>query len=211
MLIFLTPRVQASSTALQVNEMHICMKRVQNENDEARIQIEHAQPVPLIANRLSVDTEAELGRLGPTVPPATSKSVPRLLPQQLYHLHTVNTPLTLRHLLGAISMEYSSSMLPLQPKCKDRRCKGSPNRSLTLKYAFPQWLWLTRVLVRLLTTSYNRPELLLRVSYTRPSSADIFQYAYNGNTQGIRKLFHSRQASPYDTNVTGLTPLHVGA
>ena len=81
---------------------------------------------------------------------------------------------------------------------------------MALTYVFPQWFCLARVLLRLVMTSYNRPELLLRVSYVRPSSADIFQYAYNGNIRGIERLFTSRQASPYDTSETGLTPLHVG-
>lgn len=63
--------------------------------------------------------------------------------------------------------------------------------------------------MRLLISSYGGPEFLLRASWIRPSGADVFQYAYNGNFQGIRELFHSGQASPYDTSETGLTPLHV--
>ena len=205
--------MQTCFTALRVDEMHICMKEIRANDDRAQEQIQHAQPIQLVAISSSLATEAEIVPPKSMASSVTADLVPSFLTRQLdccsyYHSRTVKTPPALRSLLGALSVDYNSQ-LSLQPKRKDQSCERSPDYSITLTYVFPKWFCLARFVTKFLMTQYNEPELLLRLSYVRPSSADIFQYAYNGNTEGIQHLFQSRQASPYDISLTGLTPLHV--
>ena len=42
-----------------------------------------------------------------------------------------------------------------------------------------------------------------------PDDSLIFDYCIEGNLDGVRSLFSSGRASPYDTGSGGLTPLHV--
>ena len=42
-----------------------------------------------------------------------------------------------------------------------------------------------------------------------PSNSDVFNFALNGDLDGLRQLFRNRAGSPMDRNENGWTPLHV--
>ncbi len=51
----------------------------------------------------------------------------------------------------------------------------------------------------------------LRPFQAVPDDSLIFEFCRAGNIDGVRALFERGQASPWDTNFNGITPLHVSA
>lgn len=49
----------------------------------------------------------------------------------------------------------------------------------------------------------------LRTFYAVPDNSLVFQFCEKGNVDAVKTLFASGQASPWDTNSKGWTPLHV--
>lgn len=59
------------------------------------------------------------------------------------------------------------------------------------------------------TRSYGHWTRTLRFSPVVSADAPIFQFCRSGNVEGVRTLFKSGLASPFDATMNGYTPLHV--
>jgi hypothetical protein len=73
----------------------------------------------------------------------------------------------------------------------------------------PTWLLPRRYQFRA-RRAYSGWEYSLRSSCILSPNSLVFQFSQNGNIEGLKELFNSRIASPFDTDVDGFTPLHVG-
>lgn len=69
----------------------------------------------------------------------------------------------------------------------------------------PPWLLPRRYQFRA-RRAYSGWEYSLRSSSIVPS---LFEFSKDGNIEGLKELFNTRKASPFDTDVCGFTPLHV--
>jgi hypothetical protein len=72
----------------------------------------------------------------------------------------------------------------------------------------PTWLLPRRYQFRA-RRAYSGWEYSLRSSSIVPSSSLVFEFSKDGNIEGLKDLFNTRKASPFDTDVCGFTPLHV--
>lgn len=78
---------------------------------------------------------------------------------------------------------------------------------------FPRW-WLGSTGISL---SYVRtgsgwlPNLNLRPCIVKPHDALIFKFCATGNLMAVKELLSRKEASPFDTDPDGWTPLHVGS
>jgi hypothetical protein len=72
----------------------------------------------------------------------------------------------------------------------------------------PTWLLRRRYHFRA-RRAYSGWEYSLRSSAILPSASPVFQFSLAGDVDGLRQLFDTRTASPFDVDVDGYTPLHV--
>jgi hypothetical protein len=75
-------------------------------------------------------------------------------------------------------------------------------------YRGPAWL-VNRAWKFHARKAYNGWNFGIRQYNVIHSSSTIFRYARRGNVKGLQKLFDRRQASPFDCDENGQTPLHV--
>jgi hypothetical protein len=72
----------------------------------------------------------------------------------------------------------------------------------------PAWLLPCRYHFRA-RRAYSGWEYSLRTSAILPSTSPVFQLSLDGDVDGLRRLFDTRTASPFDVDIDGYTPLHV--
>jgi hypothetical protein len=72
----------------------------------------------------------------------------------------------------------------------------------------PTWLLPRRYQFRA-RRAYSGWEYSLRSSCIASPDSLVFQFSQGGNIEGLKELFITRIASPFDTDVDGFTPLHV--
>ena len=113
------------------------------------------------------------------------------------------TPTSFQSLLGSLSLDYPGVFLS-KPPCTERRCRSPSAQSTKAAYRFPTWLAACRI-----TVSLGRPSACLRAVRVVPNDAPIFIYAETGDVEGLKMLFKSGLASPWDVNDKGDTALWV--
>lgn len=77
-----------------------------------------------------------------------------------------------------------------------RSCAGSPI-SISLTYFFPLW-FLSEAITLSVQQNIWGLEYNLRVNHCVSFTSAIFQYAYQGNTSGIKSILKARSGSPFD-------------
>ncbi|MCJ1356894.1 MAG: hypothetical protein MMC33_006890 [Icmadophila ericetorum] len=95
----------------------------------------------------------------------------------------------------------------LSPSCDRRGCIENFEFFLNTHCVFPHW-FVKRAISILLSRSIDTPPALnLRVYTVSRLNSLVSDYASRGNIDNIRILFKYRQASPFDVNRWGQTPL----
>lgn len=91
--------------------------------------------------------------------------------------------------------------------------KQLPHRQLETKFIFIPSAWLWRVFMTFgFEISVRRGsewKNTFRTFRTVPDNAHIFEFCRNGNISAVRTLLKRGEASPWDTDSKGWTPLHV--
>ena len=113
------------------------------------------------------------------------------------------TPALLWSLLGSLHLDYAGAFLSKTP-CTESRCRPPFVQSTKFTYRFPTWL-----AACVITASLGGPSTCLRASRVVPTDAPLMKYAQDGNVEGIKGLFRSGLASPWDVNEFGWTALDV--
>jgi hypothetical protein len=72
----------------------------------------------------------------------------------------------------------------------------------------PTWLLPRRYQFRA-RRAYSGWEYSLRSSCIVSPDSLVFQFSQDGNKEGLKELFNTRIASPFDADIDGFTPLHV--
>ena len=84
-----------------------------------------------------------------------------------------------------------------------------------IAYFFPLWMFIRIALVLSLFIEFDRRKRLFSVQLSLAfpavvdSDSDVMRFAKVGYLAGLKKLFASGQARPTDTDIGGITPLHV--
>lgn len=74
------------------------------------------------------------------------------------------------------------------------------------------WFFKTAFSVSCVQSNYSRlTNLQFQVYNTRPDGALIFEFCSSGNVDGVKSLITRKDASPFDIDSDGWTPLHVGS
>jgi hypothetical protein len=124
----------------------------------------------------------------------------------LYHF---NTPLTASTLLGALFVGYSGWPSWRRP-CNEPRCRRQSIPYIAFTYYFPQWLLARMFRIAFRLTYMNGPQVSLAMPRIISGNSDVFNFAIQGNLEGIKSLFSKGLASPFDVcESNGRTPLHV--
>jgi hypothetical protein len=87
-------------------------------------------------------------------------------------------------------------------------CYQGHATSTSISITLPKWIYARKFQV-CLTRSYQGWDQSLRIYKTVPHSAPIFSCCKSGNLKGLQRLFGSDQASPFEVDPDGMTPLHV--
>ena len=110
--------------------------------------------------------------------------------------------------LGSLFVGYVGLPI-LSPSCDRRGCIENFEFFLNTHCVFPHW-FVKRAISILLSRSIDTPPALnLRVYTVSRLNSLVSDYASRGNIDNIRILFKYRQASPFDVNRWGQTPLSV--
>lgn len=125
-----------------------------------------------------------------------------------YHL---KTPQALNRFIGSLFVGYSG--LPLStPPCSEVSCQRRSALTTQITYSFPSWFLRRRISMNLLCTPLDGPMLSLRFPRLVSSTSKIFDYASLGNVAGMKFLFQTGQASPYDVLIeSGMSALQYAA
>ena len=82
------------------------------------------------------------------------------------------------------------------------------NKTASVSFTLPNWICARRFELRLMKSQQGWDQSFR--SYRMVSyDAKVFDYCMDGDVAGLQKLFASGQASPFETDPDGRTPLHV--
>jgi len=85
--------------------------------------------------------------------------------------------------------------------------RGS-STSTSISVTLPTWICARGFQIQL-TKSYQGWDQSFRTYRTVSSHAKVFQFSMDDNVEGLQQLFKSVQASPFEVDSYGRTPLHV--
>lgn len=118
-----------------------------------------------------------------------------------------------KRLLGVLFLGYVGPPL-LASDCSDETCRRHSTRSLKIIYCFPQW-FLARAVHIVATMTYSGSPvfgLQVRRRIEWGGKDGILRLALTGNTQGVKHLLVSKEASLTDVDPNhGRSALHVRA
>ena len=117
--------------------------------------------------------------------------------------NTYRAPYLLKHLLGGISVSYSSNSLP----CNEKSCERGGIGTLYMNFYLPAYILRRYVAIRIRRSLFEG--LVLSVSMPRVMdwSHLLWSYAQKGNVHAIEHLFSNHKASPFDVNQQGSNAL----
>ena len=121
----------------------------------------------------------------------------------------LKSPRWLGNMLGSLFFGYTGLPQYLN-RCNVKTCQRSSSTALYVQYIFPSWLMRCILLTKIAFSQNKGPELLLRCLRIRPGDARIFDAAATLQTDHIRQMLTSGEASVLDVNDRGRSPLHVG-
>ena len=120
----------------------------------------------------------------------------------------VRTPSIAKKLIGSLFVGYSGIPAVTEP-CNERQCSKRSSSRVIVSYQFPEWFWTRSLLVSFMSASMSGPEMLIRVSNTIPFASETYQHCLGGNVPGLKRLFETGCASPFDLDPEGLSLLRV--
>lgn len=99
--------------------------------------------------------------------------------------------------------EHITSSLILRRRNSRRREEAITTRCvISLAWLKTSWVIETR-------KAYQGWSFSFRIRNTIPLDSPVFDYAWDGDVEGLRVLFETKFASPHDMDIDGWTPLHV--
>ena len=101
-----------------------------------------------------------------------------------------------RSFFGLLFISYTG--LPVTDPCDDIRCQQIPEKSLSLRYYFPQWFTarISDICIQM-SKSYGLSQSL-RVSRVIRGESKLFVAVRKNDLQGLRAILSSREGTPYD-------------
>lgn len=106
----------------------------------------------------------------------------------------LQSPNMVQKIIGNLFIGYTGPTLVFG-SCNDSRCRQESSASARLTYIFPYWFWQRAICVAFSFNNGAGPELVIRVPYVRPISADWFRCARCGDVEGLKNLLKSGKAS----------------
>ncbi len=85
---------------------------------------------------------------------------------------------------------------------------GDGITTTSFRWSLPTWIIARKFEINL-TRSRQGWDQSLRSYRVVPHDAPIFNYCMDGNIKEVQRLFQRGQASPFEVNCSGMTPLHV--
>ena len=206
-MFFVSTQLQASQTnnrnhiTRQLDEQSRLLSNILNAQSEPRdnAQVTQQQARLLLNQSASLGTQT-LSTISIQTNYISQNSYPLCHERCNCRCHTTRrfrSPGLLARLVGALFVGYSGSPGVFQ-KCSIKSCKARSKFRASIVYMFPSWLIHNILVSGSVRTSANRITTSLTVRNILSNSAAIFQYAINGNTDGLRRLFDSRLARPND-------------
>jgi hypothetical protein len=87
-------------------------------------------------------------------------------------------------------------------------CERGDQRTTSYAFRLPHWIYGRRFELHLMKSCQGWDQRL-RTYRTVPYDATVFAYCMDGNVNGLQHLFGTGQASPFEVDPDGRTPLHV--
>jgi len=114
-------------------------------------------------------------------------------------------PMSLQNLLGDLYLGYPGAFFS-RTECTETMCRRPSAQNTKFIYRLPPWL-----AARVIMADLGGPSPSLRAARVVERSAPIMQCSRNGDVEGIKMLFRSGLASPWDEDPIGQTPLLVSS
>lgn len=112
--------------------------------------------------------------------------------------------------VGVLFIGYSGPPLFSTSACSESRCASRTASTVKLTYYFPTWMLKRMVSFMTSKTRIGPQKMLLNVARVVSPDSDIFTFAQQGYTDGIRMLFEQGMASPFDVSAAnGRSALNV--
>ena len=116
----------------------------------------------------------------------------------------------LRYVLAALGISYTGftftpskdfGMEPLCPTCRGHQCSRNRYTWLLIQYHFPTWL--TRAILSIYLSHYDRPELLIRINRrvaqgTGPYQENILSIVNANDVRGLKVILSSSPSTVHD-------------
>ena len=149
--------------------------------------------------------------------PATSSNLPQAYCAEdalsscscsCHRAWSLNSPNLAHNVFGSLSLKVQGIDLVTR-RCNEVLCRKARRSVVRFAYRFPSWLLSRGINSILYNNNVTGPQLSLSSVRIVPRNSDIFCLAMEGDTDGMKKLFMKRVASPFDVSHNyGYTALH---
>lgn len=116
-----------------------------------------------------------------------------------HQVKKASSPTWMAGLLGLLFASYSGLPILRNTPCNETQCKQNQKSLLRVNYYFPSWLLNRMVIFRDQWSPYDGHIISVRTPRLISRHSEIFVMIQMGNLDGIRNLFASGAASPFDT------------
>lgn len=118
----------------------------------------------------------------------------------------MKSPLWMESLIGVIFITYFN-IFKSHP-CTERTCSQNEKSWFEINFCFPTW-FLRRVLKVRDQWTFSGHMITIRTPRTIELGSSAFRLAQFGNVSGMQTLYSQGLSSPFDVDMTGLSPLMV--
>ena len=126
-----------------------------------------------------------------------------------HHRSTWKSPSYFRSIFGMLFLGYVG-VPSITPNCNDFRCKQKADMNMKVSYYFPHWFVARAININIRLSKPDGLTQTLRVARMIPDTSKILSMAEAGDIEGMKQIFRSRKASPFDQDISrGRTPLYV--
>ena len=121
---------------------------------------------------------------------------------------SVKTPDWLANTVGRLLLRWQRNPQSCK-KASCRACSHFTRKTVHVQYYLPWWMMRSIIQLESGYTASRRLAISLKTTNMIPEDSNVFLLAQHNNLDGMRKLFSSGLASPFDITPNGRTPLHV--
>lgn len=168
---------------------------------DTQLIVTEIQKVHVSTQQLHIASSANNGNVSFMASTATAPNSPR--PQAATAQQNSTLPSSNR--LGPDHNDEVETGIVSQAASRKRQTIATGN---TYRLRFPLWIT-TRVWELKVFTLQNGWTTTFRTYNIIPHGSPVFELCINGDIQGLKELFASRKASPFDMDADGRTLLHV--